>query len=283
MLFFNNKSANFGFVPLSEGVSARSWCRMTLIAVRNLQNGGGEEMDYVMLAPIIIKAFLVAFARRQYGTCFVLEVDKKQYLITAKHLVENLEWNAGKADMEIFHNGEWKFLPVSLVGNSEGDVDISVLAADVQLSIPFPMEPVSNMFGGQDVYFLGFPYPNETDPRHPMLPGFPVPFVKKGIVSYHSKKGELFLDGHNNPGFSGGPVVCKTFDWEKGAMKNTYDVIGVISSYRCERTPVVQDGGIRTSAHIYANSGIIVAYDIKFAVDMIRSNPIGFPIKTLGE
>ena len=62
----------------------------------------------------------------------------------------------------------------------------------------------------QDVYFLGFPY-DLTNDGGTINRNFPIPLIKKGILSA-IQVGEvktLLLDGHNNPGFSGGPVVCQ--------------------------------------------------------------------------
>ena len=61
---------------------------------------------------------------------------------------------------------------------------------------------------GQDVYFLGFPYGLHGD-MSALSNDLPFPFVKKGIISLFHNDGvnRIYLDGHNNPGFSGGPVV----------------------------------------------------------------------------
>jgi len=68
---------------------------------------------------------------------------------------------------------------------------------------------------------------------------------------------------HGTIGYSGGPVVFQ-FPGEKDIK-----VVGVISGYRkADETP----------RDLSINSGIIIAYDINYAVELIKANPIGFTI-----
>ena len=85
-----------------------------------------------------------------------------------------------------------------------------------------------------------------------------LPFVKRATVSgiYHYDDGTRFLllDAINNQGFSGGPVFyCKvgTQDWRVGA---------VVSGYFSTTTG---------SGDVPTNTGILIAYDIAYAVDSI--------------
>lgn len=144
------------------------------------------------------------------GTCFTIDVDTKQYLITAKHIVRDC---TGIFLLKILHEQQWKEIQVSLVGHCPNDIDISILSAQFQLSPTFPLEPTSQgLVYGQDVYFLGFPYGMGEEVGN-INRNFPLPFVKKAIVSCLQTKENggkiVYLDGHNNPGFSGGPVVFR--------------------------------------------------------------------------
>ena len=89
------------------------------------------------------------------GTCFSIDVDGKQYLISADHLVNNLH---GTGTVKIFHNGQWKSTDVRRVGYCEDGVDIAVLAPTILLTHPsLTLEPsMGNLIYGQDVFFLGF-------------------------------------------------------------------------------------------------------------------------------
>ena len=217
---------------------------------------------------IIQRVFCACFPNNGgRGTCFTVEVDGKQYFITAKHLVGDTD---KKPQLSIFHDEMWKPLPVKLVGHCDGDV--SILSAGQQVSPTYPAEPTSGgMVYGQDAYFLGFPY-LEIDPAFKEINnGYPQPFVKKGIVANMSPE-LLFLDGHNNPGFSGGPVVFNT------PQSRDYKIAGVVSAYRATSQPVKEHEQDSSSITFDENAGIIVAYSINFAIDLIKSNSIGAPV-----
>ncbi len=209
------------------------------------------------------------------GACFTVDHDCRQYIVTAKHLVDSITHDA---TIKIRHDESWIDCPVNLVGHCEGQIDISVLAADCQLSPlhPLPMNSRGLIFG-QDVYFLGFPYGLNTNIGE-LNRSFPVAFIKKAIFSAHDRKSDLlYLDGHNNPGFSGGPVVFT----QSANPKNALAVAGVISGYAKEMQPVYREEKA-TSLKSEYNTGIIVAYGIKHAIRLIDENPIGFNLEQSG-
>jgi hypothetical protein len=51
----------------------------------------------------------------------------------------------------------------------------------------------------------------------------------------------LFLDGHNNPGFSGGPIVYRDLD----RSEFVYKVAGVVSGFRFDSTSVLKPEEIK--------------------------------------
>lgn len=148
------------------------------------------------------------------------------------------------------------------------------MAASIQLSPSFELPATSGgIIWGQDVYFLGYPY-GWFGNVGGLNRDFPMPFVKKAILSCMTTEAEvqvLFLDGHNNPGFSGGPVVFKE------PHKNEYKVASVISGYRYTNEPIFAGDEKFPLGYRY-NTGIIVSYGIKHAVELIETNPIGTQI-----
>jgi hypothetical protein len=122
---------------------------------------------------------------------------------------------------------------------------------------------------GQDVYFLGFPYGFLG--RHSFgRSGYPLPFVKKAVVSLFDGTTYL-LDGHNNPGFSGGPVV-----W-KAPHSQEFNAGAVVSGYRCVDEPVYGGTGATPLTYRY-NTGIIVSHGVEAVLSLIAARPIGRPI-----
>lgn len=67
-----------------------------------------------------------------------------------------------------------------------------------------------------------------------------LPFIKRGTVSaIDGSKPEavvLYIDGFNNPGFSGAPIVY----WE--FTKRAYRILGVVQGYRNDTAKVLVNG-----------------------------------------
>ena len=90
------------------------------------------------------------------GTCFTIDVDNRQYIVTAQHI---LKGNNNANLICIRNNKEWCYCPIELVGHSEEDIDISVFAPYKQISPSHPLKTdQAGLTLAQDVYFLGFPH-----------------------------------------------------------------------------------------------------------------------------
>ena len=81
----------------------------------------------------------------------------------------------------------------------------------------------------------------------------------------------FYLDGHNNPGFSGGPVVYKMIN------QSNFRICGVISGYRCQQQPGFISGS-PLNIYFNENTGLIISFAIEPAVEIIRNNPDGFQL-----
>ena len=112
----------------------------------------------MITANVIHRVFYIKWGT-DAGTAFTIDVGGRQYLVTARHVVQGLQ---AKAEIDLFSNGDWETLPVHLIGHGSKDTDISVLAPSRRLTpADLPMEPMTKGKGliyGQDVHFLGFPY-----------------------------------------------------------------------------------------------------------------------------
>jgi S1-C subfamily serine protease len=222
--------------------------------------------------PILERTFCVKFGQGT-GTCFTIDVDNRQYIVTARHVLDGIR----ETDtILIQHDKQWESLPVTLVGVGPGDIDIAVVTASLQLS---PAQPLvlsaDRLFLSQDIYFLGFPYGLKIEVGPEMNASFPLPLVKKGIVSgfvfENGRSSQLLLDGHNNPGFSGGPVFYSPFGGIEAG------VAGVISGYRREWESVyLQDQ--KTPLNFHYNTGIIIAWSVRHVLEIIKERAIGCPV-----
>src|SRR5207245_4257882 len=129
------------------------------------------------------------------ATAFALDVDGRQYIVTARH-VFGFGAMANPGTIDIFANGSWQPNVMQLVGHALGDRDVSVLALDHQVAPrQLTMEPTSKgVIYGQDVFFLGFPFDligSFTLGER----GYPLPLVKRATVSLFQTSEVFLLDG----------------------------------------------------------------------------------------
>ena len=208
------------------------------------------------------------------GTVFALDHDGRQYLVTAHHLLEGMN---NLDSIRIFHNGKWKDLPCRMVGMAL-DADTAVLAPGQQLAPPFPLQPtMADMVFGQQVFFLGFPLGMMTAAGE-LNRDFPFPLVKSGVLSgiEQGTPPRIWVDAHNNPGFSGGPLIFIP-PQEQFARNGAYRVAGLISGYRYSVLPVFNQQGCQIGT-VNENTGIVLAHGIQGALDLINANPIGYQL-----
>jgi len=202
------------------------------------------------------------------GTGFTIDVNGKQYLVTAKHVVEGF---SALTPLEVFGNNSWVAVAAALVAHGGNGIDVSVIAPKTAMS-PQSLPVVSSSEGltyGQDVYFLGFPYGVLSKCIFAEA-GHPLPLVKKAILSAFA--GDMYLlDGHNNPGFSGGPVLFGP------SGVTPQNIAAIVSGYRFH-PEAIHLGDIETDLRYKHNTGIMITYKIEIALALIQSNPIGAPV-----
>lgn len=206
------------------------------------------------------------------ATCFAADIDGRQYVVTARHVVEH----GDPRDLRITRNGSHEPLGATRPWLSPR-ADIAVISLDrllapADLTLPLTKDA---MVYGQDAYFLGFPYGMTWTPRQLLHQGQPIPLVKKAIVSGEIELGPdhdvLLLDGHNNEGFSGGPVVLVP----PGRTK--VQVVGVVMGYRVMPVPVSDPTGLTIGA-VLTNTGLMFAENITEALVGARALGDGCPV-----
>ena len=244
----------------------------------------GEPKDVVcpvnrgpVTSNVLLRVFPVRIANHG-GTGFTIEIDKKQYIVTAKHILAG--GLPSTIDVQI---DDWITVPVKLVGMGREAEDVVVLATNRQISEVFPLDEGSDeLLLGQSVRFLGFFPRVKTSP----LPGFKkrgAPLVMSGIVSGfnfgsdNDGTSSIWVDGHNNRGFSGGPVVFQPTQ-ARTRKECRWKIAGVISGYVNEPVEVRSVTGAATAAVAISNAGLLRAIPMRIVRGLIEGNPIGFPI-----
>ena len=227
-----------------------------------------------MITSNIIQRTLHIRRANKTGSAFTFDRRGKQYLVTARHVVEGI---ASGESIFVAQKKRWKTVDINVVGVGEGEVDVAVLACQQQLTPTHPLEPVgpnARFSYGQQAYFLGFPFGWDSGGEHVNTNDLPIPFAKTGIISAFTigdvPVQKIYLDAHANEGFSGGPVVFSSPDDQK-----VLHVAGVVVSYPKRFQPVVDDHG-NTVAHAQENPGLVLAISIFHVVALIDENPIGF-------
>lgn len=201
------------------------------------------------------------------GTGFVIDVNNRQYLITARHVVEGIR----SGDMLfVLHENEWKFVKINIIGFGEGGLDIAVLSCHQKLSELNSVPTSVGFIYGQAVLFLGYPF-GWNSGGEKINRGIPFPFIKSGIISgVHASDGVtlIYIDGHVNSGFSGGPLLL---------VGDEISITGVVCGYQSPQAPVLDDNDNRVG-YFGENPGLFFCVGIKHVLDIIEKNPDGFEI-----
>ena len=202
----------------------------------------------------------------EYGSAVVITVDGIEYVVTAKHLLPLTITNS----IKIRSNETWVEYRTKEIGRAPGEIDIAVLQIDKRFGVD-DLPAAADMGGlvlGQDVFFVGFPYKLEG-PVGFVQDRRPLGYVKKGTVSALDSQDHpaLVIDAINNEGFSGGPVVFA----EIGRAANELKIAAIVSKYRTEQEYVIGADGNKTGQTIEYNTGFLYAYNIRYALDLIRT------------
>lgn len=191
------------------------------------------------------------------GTGFTIDRADRQFLITAAHLLPNHSVVA--IDCEF--RGQSVRVEGSPLRTFSPDADTAVIPLERPITQELPLPATSDgMVFGQAGYFLGFP----LGLGFTIGPGAEFPLVKGCLISGQIIGPEpgrrvLLLDGSNNFGFSGGPVVLRAAEQPGREMQ----VVAVISGWWPE------DVGQPEGWKVRANSGIITATPIEAATEAI--------------
>jgi hypothetical protein len=202
-----------------------------------------------------------------YGTGFKVDYQGKIYVVTARHLVVGLPDT--NATIQVWEQGQWRdYHTLRTIFPSSADVDIAVFQTEETVSQPYTIKPESDETGGttfgQQVWFLGFPWQLGTDWN-----GGKLPFLKRGTMSAvdgtNPNAVVYYIDGFNNPGFSGGPIVYWSFS------KHVYGILAVVKGYK-EDTAKVLINGEHVDTKLLVNSGILIGYSITHAMKAIEDS-----------
>ena len=230
--------------------------------------------------PILHKTFQIRQGNT-VGTGFIIELHNQEYLITAKHIVQN---QAGR--VEILHGRIWKDLPVTGIYHHPADADVAVVTVNQQVAPRYPSENSSSGISfGEGVMMAGFPS-NIDFSQLCLNDGYPVPFVKEATVSGLVTQGGIdmwYFDGNAYAGFSGSPIIANRESSSDSVMEAK--IIGVevgysigVTRHPSEVHPQPKIGNYPIAVdHIHiTDTGFITGIDLKHAIEIIQEHPYGF-------
>jgi S1-C subfamily serine protease len=238
---------------------------VTLIALSANLSSQFIDHDY---APMEMQSRTIFIkAGNMTGSAFSVAYEGKIYLVTAKHVVAGLP--VRDAVIQIREAGTWKdYQTVRTIFPSSDAVDIAVFETNEKAKQSFRIVTWSsndNIALGDRVWFFGYPWGIESH----FVGGKIAPFVKCGTLSAidlaDSQSIVLYVDGFNNPGFSGGPIV----EWDQS--KRVYRIMGVVKGYREDSAKIVVNGQ-HVDTNLMVNSGILVGYSIEHAMKAIEES-----------
>lgn len=208
-------------------------------------------------------------AGNEMGTAFSIDHEGKVYLVTARHVVSGIP--TVNSTIQLSRNGTWLDCHiVRVLFPPSNDVDIAVMETTERVSKPFEVAIASGKEGpsfGQQVWFIGYPWG-----LHTHVTNGEIPFIKRGTFSAidatNTDAVVLYIDGFNNPGFSGGPIVYWDFN------SHAYRLIAVVKGYREDSAKVIINGQ-HNDTPLLVNSGILIAYNVRHAIQAIEQQTDG--------
>ena len=265
---------------MADGVSCVRDCddegyvmRKILLALVLVSLGASTGRGQLIGDEVLNQIYRIRIGQ-EFGTAFTIDVDSQQYLVTVDHLIPT---GCTECSLDIWSDNAWVPLTGKAIRPRSSEVAAVAIALTERLSPESTAWSTADQVElAQQVYFIGFPFGLRTAETTGAQIS-EIPFVKAGILSAIDSRNPkaviLYVDGHNNPGFSGGPVVF----YPGGESEPS--IAGVLIGYRWDALPVVKredlrDPSAETFKDLYTrgNSGIVVAFSIEHVVDAIRED-----------
>lgn len=216
---------------------------------------------------------LLVWAGANSGTAFAIEVDGRQYLVTAKHVL------AGSKAVVLTSEGRKQRVRINGTWESD-DADVAVVALAQHIAPTLPVRVGSKgMYYSQDAYIAGFPLGIAWQPKGDPNRGFPIALPKRALISgeftLEDGRSVMLIDTHVNEGFSGGPVVINA------PKQDEIQIVAIVIAYTSQEV-AVRSADKEIIGAVQANTGLALAEKIELAVDGARLLGTGIEVPDPG-
>jgi S1-C subfamily serine protease len=216
-------------------------------------------------AELVRKTYLINVGAFQ-GTAFLMVKGGEEYIITVRHLFDSALKCGDRVKINLAVETTSKSYEAKYYIDKDARRDVAVLKLSEKIQVLPPLETEGQIILGGEVLFAGYPVFSKQQFGTVSKNNSLYPLVKRGIISaFFDPPGiNLYLiDAHNNPGFSGSPLVTYNFETKKTIL------IGVVSGYIKELKSIKTPAGATLDAVMEENSGITIAYPIWVANEIV--------------
>lgn len=221
---------------------------------------------------IISHVFYIKVGNRT-GTGFLIG-QSTNYLVTARHILNERYDNNDSITYYVNGGGTWESYEGIVFLHQNPFVDIAIIKPDSINEWNPPFKPNGKgLFYGEEVRFLGYPYNIITSRK--VNDGeifYPIPIIKKGMhngVVEVNGINLLLFEGHNNSGFSGGPIISK--NWQQKPISTFRNLVAVTRGFIPGKFSIDTKRG---TLEIYENSGIMIGTPASYISEILELNGI---------
>jgi hypothetical protein len=223
------------------------------------------KRDIVVDNSFLQSTFKISYSGSS-GTCFqyihLIGTVGNVFLVTVRHLFPMVLHGQGVTFNIATNNGTTQitgiiYFPPNINGMQ---VDMALIKIQDPLCPYYKFDREDYMIG-QDAFFTGFPLGLHMQSVG-INNGFPLPIVKKGMISaYSTAFRQWSFDGHNNRGFSGSPIGYHDLQQKKSF------IIGVVCAYYPQQNTMTIAGADYTYTE---NAGLFIANDFQHALNLFH-------------
>ncbi len=222
---------------------------------------------------ILTRVFWLSFKGRPRGTAFAVDVEGRQYVVTAWHVARDCEHRPAilfrQNEQLVSFENKLRFIGENI------DSDVAVFAAD-QILVPKDFDVSlgsADLYYGSIGYALGFPSALTSKEIGFLPEGKPLPVPALAVAYFNSEGETTCVAGYVTNGFSGGPIIFPKL----GSRRTEWAIVGVCVAFPTLPRPIDMKGA-PLEFEVREPTGLIRMAKVSVAIEIINGNPSGYPL-----